>query len=223
MVEKTLASIDKPHKKLLQEGEKSLSDAELVACLLGSGPYKKDLPTIVQNALEHFGSLHKLLHAEREEFCALSGMGEARYACLRACIELVQRSLFGRLSKEDITINFAGAREYLSLRLRKKKEEVFSCLFLDSKRSLIAYEEMFVGSINSINIHPRTIIKRALHFNAAAVIVAHNHPSGCSEPSHSDKQMTQELKHSLGMVDVCLLDHFVIGDTVTSFVEEDLL
>ena len=164
--------------------------------------------------------IHDLPYAT---FRKVARVSRKKYEQFKSILHLYEQSLVAELKNEDIALNFKTARDYLSLRLRKREEEVFACMFLDSKRHLIKYEEIFVGSINSINIYPRTIIKRALHLNAAAIIVAHNHPSGCSSPSQSDKQMTQELKHSLGLVDICLLDHFVIGDEITSFVEEDLL
>lgn len=220
---KELSEREKPREKLLRQGAKFLSDAELLSILFGSGTAKQDVLTIARNLLKEFGGVHRVLHARQKELCRVSGVGPARFALVHACVELVQRSLFEKLQEEDVLLNSKCVREYLSLRLRKQESEVFACLFLNNQHCVIAYEELFFGTINGTNVHPREVVKRALHYNAAAVILVHNHPSGCSEPSQSDKQITQELKHSLGLIDVSVLDHFIVGDTITSFAEEDLL
>ncbi|PCJ18517.1 MAG: hypothetical protein COB04_07350, partial [Gammaproteobacteria bacterium] len=145
------------------------------------------------------------------DFCALSGMGKAKYCQIQAAIELGQRSLKEKLSSGDCMDSSSTTRNYLISRLRNYQREVFACLFLDNQHQVICYEEIFQGTINAASVHVREVVKAALKYNAVAVILAHNHPSGCREPSDSDVAVTQQLKKALGLVEINVLDHIIVA------------
>ena len=214
---------ERPCERLIRHGASSLSDAELLAILLGSGSQGHNAIDLARAMLSEFGNLRAIMQSNEKTICAFHGLGKIRYARIQVVLEMAKRSLLDTMKKGQILANPTKARDFLLLKMRDYKHEVFACLFLDNQHRVIAFEEMFRGTISGASVHPREIVKRALHHNAAAIIFAHNHPSGSSDPSKSDKHITQELKESLSLIDVRVLDHFVVGEDVTSFAEESLL
>jgi DNA repair protein RadC len=204
---------ERPREKLLMRGAAALSDAELLAIFLRTGVRGKSAVDLARELLVEFGGLRPLLEADLQRFCRGSGLGEAKYVQLQAVLEMSSRHLQQGLERGDALTSPAQTRRFLSSRLRHLEREVFMVLYLDNRHRMIAFEELFKGSINSAEVHPRELIKRVLHFNAAAVILAHNHPSGIAEPSQADREITQRLRAALALVDVRLLDHMVVGDT----------
>jgi DNA repair protein RadC len=203
---------ERPREKLLKRGAPSLSDAELLAIFLRTGVKGKSAVDLARDLLDQHGSLRSLLAAEHQEFCASHGLGSAKYAQLQAVLEMGRRHLWETLVRSDTVSSPDDTRRYLTSRLREQRNEVFACLFLDNKNRIIQYEELFFGTIDGASVHPRQIILRALSHNAAALILAHNHPSGVAEPSIADRQITQRIKDALALLDIRVLDHLVIGD-----------
>ena len=203
---------ERPREKLLAQGAATLSDAELLAIFLRTGIKGKTAVDLARDLLKEFGGLRQMLGAGQRSFCNHSGLGPAKYAQLQAVLEMGQRHLYETLQRGDSLTNPATTREYLSARLRDHPHEVFACLFLDNRHRVICFEELFRGTINGASVHPREVVKKALHHNAAALILAHNHPSGIAEPSEADRQLTKKLQQALGLVDIRVLDHVVIGD-----------
>ncbi|MCG6886150.1 MAG: DNA repair protein RadC [Proteobacteria bacterium] len=203
---------ERPREKLLGRGASALSDAELLAIFLRTGLPGKTAVDLARDILRQFEGLRGLLAATQTEFCALPGLGDAKYAQLQAVLELARRHLAETLQRGDALTDPAATRRYLTTRLRDYDFEVFGCLFLDNRHRIICFEELFRGTINGASVHPREVVRRALAHNAAAVILAHNHPSGVAEPSEADRQLTRRLGEALGLVDVRVLDHVVIGD-----------
>ena len=215
---------ERPREKLLARGADTLSDAELLAITLRHGASGLNAVELARQLLHEFGGLRPLLEAERDELCRAHGIGPARYVELRTILEIGRRYLEARLRKGDALASPGDTRRYLQARLRAYDHEVFACLFLDNRHRVISFEEMFHGTIDGASVHPREIAKRALLRNAAALIVAHNHPSGVAEPSHADRALTHRLKEAMSLLDVRLLDHFVVGDAeVVSFAERGWL
>ena len=215
---------ERPRERLLDHGTHTLSDAELLAILLRTGLPGGTAVDRARDVLGSFGGLRHLLDAERTAFCAVRGLGEATYVQLQAAFELIWRYLLCRISRGQALASPDEVRQFLQLKMRGLAHEVFACLFLDNQHAVIRYEELFRGTIDGASVYPREIVKRALALNAAALIFAHNHPSGIAEPSQADQLLTQRLKSALGMVDIRVLDHFVIGDPeVLSFAERGLL
>ena len=206
---------ERPREKLLHRGAGALSDAELLAIFLRTGLPGKTAVDLARDIQRHFEGLRGLLGASRAEFCAVPGLGEAKYAQLQAVLELARRHLAETLQRGDALTDPAATRRYLSARLRDYAYEVFGCLFLDNRHRIIGFEELFRGTINGASVHPREVVRRALAHNAAAVILAHNHPSGVAEPSEADRQLTRRLSEALALVDVRVLDHVVVGDGET--------
>ena len=204
---------ERPREKLLARGPAALSDAELLAIFLRTGVSGKSAVDLARELLLRFGGLRPLLEADRQQFCSHHGLGPAKFAQLQATLEMTRRHLQEQLQREDILENPACTRRYLTSRLRHLPHEVFACLFLDNRHRVIAFEELFRGTIDGASVHPREVVKHALHHNAAALILAHNHPSGVAEPSRADVQITRRLVAALGLVDIRVLDHLVIGDT----------
>ena len=205
LIEKSLMSIrdwpddERPREKLIQRGAAALSDAELLAIFLRVGVPGRSAVDLARDMLKQPGSLRHLL-------------------------ELARRHLEATLQRGDAIQSVADTRRYFMARMRHHPHEVFACLFLDNKHRVIQYEELFYGTIDSSSVHPRQVVKRALYHNAAAAIVAHNHPSGIAEPSRADETITLRLKEALALVDVRLLDHIVVGDgQVVSLAERGLL
>ncbi len=215
---------ERPREKLLARGAGSLSDAELLAIFLRMGTQGKTAVDIGRDLLNEFGDLRSLMNADCETFCTVRGLGPAKYAQLQAALEIGQRYLAEQMQREDSLTSPEHTRDYLVARLRDYDYEVFACVFLDSRHRVIAFEELFKGTLAGTSVHPREVVKRALAHAAAAVIVAHNHPSGVAEPSHSDEILTKRLQDALALVEVRVLDHLVIGDGyAVSFAERGLL
>lgn len=199
-------------EKLITYGAQSLSDVELLAIFISSGNSKKSCVQLAFDLLKHLGDLRGVLNADKEHFKQVSGLGEVRYTQLQAIKEMCRRSDFIQLKKDTQITNSKQTYAYLKKRLRDYKNETVAALFLDNQYRVIAYEELFSGTINTATIHPRPIIERVLQLNAAALILAHNHPSGLSDASHQDIVVTERIRAALELVDVRLLDHIVIGD-----------
>ena len=215
---------ERPREKLIQKGATVLSDAELLAIFLRTGITGKSAVELARNLLTHFGSLTKLCAANLHEFSKLPGMGPAKFAQLQAVMEMARRALAEELKSGDIMDSPQSVRSYLRLSLGGKLHEVFVGIFLDARHRTIMIEELFRGTLTQACVYPREVVKRALYHNAAAMIFAHNHPSGVAEPSRADEMLTQSLKQALALVDVKVLDHFVIGNNETvSFAERGLI
>ncbi len=211
---------ERPREKLLLRGASALSDAELLAIFLRTGIKGMTAVDLARSLLEQHGSLRSLLAAEQSQFCGNLGLGPAKYALLQAVLEMGRRHLQETLTRGDALTSPDATRNYLTARLREQQNEVFACLFLDSKNRVIQYEELFFGTIDGASVHPRQIVQRALSHNAASLILAHNHPSGVAEPSAADRQITRRIKEALSLLDIRVLDHLVIGDgEITSLAE----
>lgn len=206
---------ERPREKLLFRGPSALSDAELLAIFLRTGVQGYSAVELARQLLQRFGSLRKLLEADKDSFCQQFGLGPAKYVQLHAVLEMSHRYLESTLSRGNVFENAEATKHYLKQQLRAYPYEVFACLFLDNQHRLIAFEELFRGTINGANVYPREVVKQALEHNAAAVIFAHNHPSGHEQASHADIAITQRLKTALDLVDIRVLDHIIIGDTKT--------
>ena len=215
---------ERPRERLLSGGAASLTDAELLAILLRTGLRGASAVDRARELLGTFGDLRCLLDATVADACAARGLGAATYLQLQAALELARRYLFARLARGRVLGSPEEVRQFLQLKLRCLEHEVFACLFLDNQHAVIGYEELFRGTIDGASVYPREVVKRCLSLNAAAVIFAHNHPSGIAEPSQADQRLTQRLKAALGTVDIRVLDHFVVGDAeALSFAERGLL
>lgn len=215
---------ERPREKLLMDGPGILSDAELLAIFLRTGVVGKTAVDLARELLSRFGGLRELLAAKRETFCAAPGLGDAKYAQLQAALEMGRRHLGQELRRGATLGSPQDTQSYLRACLRDRPFEVFCCLYLDNRHRVLAFEELFSGTLNGTAVYPREVVKRALAHNAAAVIFAHNHPSGVAEPSRADEVLTQRLKESLALVDIRVLDHLVIGDgEVVSFCDRGLL
>lgn len=215
---------DRPREKLLAKGAVALSDAELVAIFLRTGVTGKSAVDLARDMLARFGSLSALCGADQKAFCEIHGLGIAKYVQLQAVLEMAQRAL-GETLKQGAALDSPRAvRDYLRLRLHNRPHEVFVGVFLDARHRVLATEDLFSGTLMQTSVYPREVVKRALHHNAAAVIFAHNHPSGVAEPSRADELLTANLKRALALVEVNVLDHFVVGaDSVFSFAERGIL
>jgi DNA repair protein RadC len=215
---------DRPREKVLAKGAGSLSDAELLAIFLRTGTRGKSAVDIARKLLEEFGSLAGLQAASREAFCAVPGVGNAKYVQLQAATELARRALAAEMKSGVNLSSPAAVRDFLRLSIQNRQVEVFVGLFLDAQNRVMAVEELFSGTLTQTSVFPREVVRRALHHNAAGVIFAHNHPSGVAEPSHADENLTRALKEALALIDVRVLDHFVVGRGATlSFAERGLL
>lgn len=215
---------ERPREKLLERGAGALSDAELLAIFLRTGIAGKSAVDLARELLRDFGGLTPLLAADQRRFCDAKGLGTAKYAQLQAVLELSRRYLLTRLAGQDVLTSPEATREYLKLRLYGSPYEIFACLFLDNRHRVIVYEELFRGTIDGASVHPREVVRRVIETQAAAVIFAHNHPSGVAEPSQADLHITRRLKDALALIDVRVLDHIIIGDgDGTSFAERGLL
>lgn len=215
---------ERPREKLLEHGAASLSDAELLALFLRIGITGKSAVDLARDLLAHFGSLNHLFAARREQFNAIPGMGDAKYAQLQAVFEMTRRALLEELTEGVALSSPKAVKDYLALSLGALPHECFMVLFVNAQNRLIAAEEMFRGTLTQTSVYPREIVKQALARNAASVIFAHNHPSGAAEPSQADRYLTDNLKAALQLVDVKVLDHFVVaGRQVISFAERGLL
>ena len=203
---------ERPREKLLEQGSASLSDAELLAIFLRTGVTGKSAVDLARHLLAEFGSLRALLEADLGSFSRQLGLGPAKFSQLQAVLEMGRRHLAERLRRDSALESPQAVRDYLKSLLRHEHHEVFGCLFMDSKHRMLAFEVLFRGSIDSASVYPRQVVKRALAHNAAAVIFCHNHPSGVPEPSEADKTLTQRLTEALDLVEVRVLDHFIVGE-----------
>ncbi|RJG12883.1 JAB domain-containing protein [Pseudomonas cavernicola] len=203
---------ERPREKLLGQGAATLTDAELLAIFLRTGVTGKSAVDLARHLLDSFGGLRSLLEADQVSFSQHLGLGPAKFAQLQAVLEMARRHLAERLRRDSALESPQAVRDYLKTLLRHEPHEVFGCLFLDSKHRVLAFEALFQGSIDSASVYPRQVVKRALAHNAAALILCHNHPSGVAEPSQADRVLTQRLKEALALVDVRVLDHFIVGD-----------
>ncbi|HEX5340055.1 MAG TPA: DNA repair protein RadC [Gammaproteobacteria bacterium] len=215
---------ERPREKLLLQGSVALSDAELLAVFLRVGSRGKTAVDLARELLVEFDGLRGILSADRRSLCASHGIGDAKYAQLQAVLEMARRHLGQRLRRSNPLTDPAATRDYLAATLRDLPHEVFACLYLDTRHRVIAWEELFRGTLDGTSVHPREVVRHALGHNAAALIFAHNHPSGVAEPSDADRRLTRRLKEALALVDIRVLDHFVVGDGETvSFAERGLL
>ena len=215
---------ERPREKLLRKGSEALSDAELVALFVRSGTRGRTAVDLARGAIVAAGGLRGLLDLPRDDLYRLPGFGPARYVELQACLEIGRRHLATRLDRGEPLTSTAETARFLMAKLRHLPFEVFSCLFLDNRHRVIEFEELFRGTIDGTSVHAREVVRRALNHNAAAVIFAHNHPSGVAEPSQADRLLTDQLVNALAMVEVTVVDHLVVGDgDCVSFVDLGLL
>lgn len=215
---------ERPREKLLQRSASALTDAELLAIFLRTGTPGRSAVDMARELLSEFGSLQALLSADRSRFCQSNGLGDAKYAQLQAVLEMTRRYFAESLRRGSALTSPETTRAYLSSQLRGYNHEVFACLFLDNQHRVIRWEELFRGTIDGTSVYPREVAKQALQHHAAAVIFAHNHPSGINEPSQADRLITDKLKQALALFDIRVLDHFIVGDGAPySFAEHGLI
>ena len=215
---------ERPREKLLARGAGALSDAELLAIFLRTGIPGRSAVDLGRDLLRDHGSLRALASTGVETFCGTRGLGPAKWAQLQAALEIARRVLAEGLPSRHALSDPGATRRYLSAWLRDRDREVFAALFLDSQHRVLAAEELSHGTLDAASVYPREVVKRALAVRAAAVIFAHNHPSGVSEPSSADRLLTERLKQALALIDVRVLDHFVVGEGApTSFAERGWL
>lgn len=215
---------DRPRERLIELGAQALSDGELLAVLIGCGNRGRTAVDLAHDLIRVFGSIREFLTAEPSKCLDQLGIGPARYAALQAALELARRHYHEPLQVGPPFTAPDAAREFLLTQLRDRPFEVFCCLYLDNRHRLIAFEELFRGTVDSAAVHVREVVRSALAHNASAVIFAHNHPSGIAEPSTADQLVTRRLKGALASVDIRVLDHFIVGDTTClSFADRGLL
>lgn len=215
---------ERPREKLLTKGAHSLSDAELLAIFLRTGVAGKSAVEVARELVERFKGLSKLIAASPQQLYESPGLGPAKYAQLQAAVELAKRALSEKMRVQDVLSSPKAVRDYLRLALGNREHEIFFAIFLDAQNRVIAAEDLFRGTLTETSVYPREIVKRALYHNAAAVIFAHNHPSGEANPSVADETLTHALKSALALVEVKVLDHFVVGSaSASSFAERGLL
>jgi DNA repair protein RadC len=212
---------ERPRERLLARGAKALSDAELVAILLRTGIRNKTAVDLAGELLGKFGGVAKMLEADLR---GIKGLGPAKTAQFAAAFEILRRSLDEKLKERSALTSPGAVRDYLRLTLRHREEEVFVCIWLDAQHKVMEIKEAFSGTLTQTSVYPREIVKAALARNAAAVIFAHNHPSGVAQPSQADELLTRNLREALALVDVKVLDHFIVaGNQAISFAERGLL
>jgi DNA repair protein RadC len=215
---------ERPREKLLQKGVQYLSDAELLAIFLRVGVTGKSAVDLARDLLTQFGSLSNIFKASVTEINAVHGMGDSKYCQLQAIFEMSRRALAEEIKHQDALSSPEKVSDYLRLKLGGQEREVFVVLFLDAQNRVQSQETLFEGTLTQTSVYPREVVKRALHHNAASVIFAHNHPSGIAEQSRADELITQALKKALDLVDIRVLDHFIVaGHQTMSFAERGLL
>jgi DNA repair protein RadC len=215
---------ERPRERLLAQGPASLSDAELVALFLGTGVRGKSALDLARELLARFGRVSRLLSAAKPEIDSVPGVGAAKYAQIAAVMELARRALAEEMKARDSLLSPAAVRGYLRLHMQELGHECFYCVFLDAQNRVIAAEELFRGTLTQTSVYPREILKRGLYHNAAAVILAHNHPSGVAEPSIQDQALTRTLVEALALIDIKVLDHFIVAPgACLSFAERGLM
>jgi len=206
---------ERPCEKLICKGAESLSDAELLAVMIRTGKKHRDALAVARDMLATFGSLRQIITASHDKFCSVSGISSVRYAQLHAALEIVKRQYEEALTKQSVFNCTTDVERYLRCHLRDLEHEIFGILMLDSQHQLIRFRKLFTGTINASAVYPRDVVKNVLADNAAATILVHNHPSGIAEPSQADISMTLTIKKALNLIDVPLLDHFIVGDANT--------
>lgn len=216
-------SAERPREKLIKRGADALSDAELLAIFLRTGSKGCSAVDLARQMLLDFGSLRGILDADAKAFCRVKGLGMAKFVQLQATLEIARRHLAEHLQHDDCLTRPAQTMSFLRARLRDYDYEVFACLMLDNRNRVIAFRELFRGTIDGASVYPREVVKQALADNAAAVILAHNHPSGVCEPSQADIRITENLRAALALVDIRVLDHVIVGDGVTCLSERGLV
>jgi len=215
---------ERPREKLLRQGAASLSDGELLAIFLRTGVKGCSAVDLARQLLIRFGGLRPLIKADQQAFCQQLGLGPAKYVQLQAVLEISRRCQAEQLQRDSALTSPDLVRDYLQLQLSDRSREVFACLLLVSQHRVICFEELFLGTMDSATVNPREVVKLALSHNAAAIILAHNHPSGVAEPSLADQNITQRIRDALNLVDIRLLDHMVVGSGVTvSLAERGLI
>jgi DNA repair protein RadC len=210
---------ERPRERLLKQGVIALSDAELFAIFLRTGVAGRSAVDLARDLLAHFGGVRGLLNASRRDFTEAKGLGDAKFAQLQAVLELARRHFAEELSEGAVIDSPVATRRFLQAQLRDAAQEVFAVLFLDQRHRVLAFERLFFGTIDQAAVHPREVVKAVLRHNAAAVILAHNHPSGVAEPSAADREITLRLRDALNLIDVRVLDHMIVGDQCTSMAE----
>lgn len=214
----------RPREKLLERGAGALSDGELLALLLRTGIAGKNVLKLAEELLERFGGVSGLLHTGADALKQIKGLGPAKRTVVIAVLELARRALAERLEEKAVFESPSAVRDYLQLHLGARPHEVFAVMYLDNQNRLIAMEELFRGTLAQAAVYPREIVVRALHFHAAAVVLAHNHPSGNAEPSLADVELTRTVLTALALVDVRVLDHFVVTrEKAVSMAQEGLI
>lgn len=215
---------ERPRERLLQLGPNQLTDAELLAIVLRTGHLGVSALDLARSLLQHHGGLRSVLEAPVDVLCAMPGLGPTKYAQLQASMELARRHFKETLSRGHPLSSPDVTRDYLRAALRDRTHEVFCALMLDTRHRVISFEELFNGTIDAAQVHPRVVVERALGRRAAALIVVHNHPSGVAEPSRADLAITKRLADALALVEIRLLDHFIVGDNeVISLAERGLV
>ena len=217
-------SDERPREKLLTFGAESLNDSELLAIFLRHGSAGQSAIDLARDLIRQFGTLDALLNSSLNEFTRVHGAGPAKYTQLVAARELARRALSAELCEKPVMENPDVTREFFQLWIQDKPNECFACMYLDTRHQLVRCEVLFQGTIDGAAVYPRVIVQRCLQLNAAALIIAHNHPSGIAEPSQADQHITIKIKHALSLIDIPLLDHLVIGNAgIVSFAEQGLL
>ena len=203
---------ERPREKLLSHGPSTLTDAELLAIFIRTGIKGRTAIQIAHDVIDQHGGLVPLLSADQHSFCQTKGLGPAKYALLTAILEMAKRFETSRAKEQEFLESPDAVKSVVSLNMRSLEHEVFACLFLDNRHRLICFRTMFTGTIDSASVYPREVVKAALQYNAAAIIFAHNHPSGVAEPSRADIDITQKLTKALALIEVRVLDHIIVGD-----------
>ena len=215
---------ERPREKLLHRGADALTDAELLAIFLRTGTKGLSAIDLAYKILDEFSSLRNLFNASLDDFSKIKGIGPAKYVQLQAVLEMSSRHLKETIERQSAISSPHDTRQFLKSQLRDRSYEVFAALFLDNRHQVIKFEELFRGTIDGASVYPREVVKKALEYNAAAMIIAHNHPSGVAEPSQADEHITHRLNKALALVDIRLLDHLIIGDgDIISLAERGLI
>lgn len=215
---------DKPREKLLHKGEANLTDAELLAVFIHTGIKGKTALDLAKDLLQQHGNLKKLLTMPVSTITSMQGIGLSKYVALKAALELGRRYFHHHLQTGEVLNNVSRIQSFLAAKLQDHANEVFACLFLDNHLRLLRFEELFYGTINEINIYTREIARKGLLHNAANIILAHNHPSGLSQPSEADIAVTEKIKQSLDLIDIKVIDHVIVGKPdIFSFAQAGLI
>ena len=215
---------ERPRERLLEHGAGILSDAELIAICLRTGIAGRTAVDLARDLISRFGGLAGLLAADLRALSQVRGLGQAKTAQIAAVLELARRALHENISSASALTSPGAVRDYLRLAIGSREHEVFVCIHLDARHRVIASEELFRGTLTQTSVYPREVVKSALRANAAAVIFAHNHPSGVAQPSQADELLTRQLQQALALVEVKVLDHFIVaGSQTLSFAERGLI